>query len=501
MTEKKADILVIDDERGMREGVRRILTPLGHTVETAETGTQALEILRSRPIDLALVDLKMPDMDGIQILEEIKKHDDQIVSVMITAYATIEAAVDATKHGALDFLAKPFTPSELVTLVDKALHVRWLRLEAARLREQRERDLLALDQERTQTRTIINCIVDGLLVFNSDRQIVLTNPAADSLIGRPSRLPVGETLANVLPGHPLTSFMEKAWSTTPDPYAMLSEEIPVDDNGTERILMANVAPVRNPRGEMRGLAVVLRDISQLKALDRMKSQFVSMVSHDLKAPLAAIEGYLDVILTGAAGTDPERTRMMLERCRERAQSLQALIRDLLDLTSLESGKISRQLEPVNLAEVVSRSVEFLKVSADERQVKIRLDVPDALPTVEADLREMEQVFNNLISNAIKYNRPEGEVRISLRTGEGYLRVDVADTGIGIPEEDLGRVFDEFCRVRSEETSRISGTGLGLTIVKRIVEAHFGRVEVESAWGKGSTFSVLLPLPAGAESSL
>jgi len=494
MTEKTASILVIDDERGMREGVKRILTPRGHRVQTAETGTEALDILRSHAIDLALVDLKMPDMDGIQILEEIKKHDDQIVSVMITAYATIEAAVDATKHGAFDFLAKPFTPSELITLVDKALHVRWLRLEASRLREQRERDLLALDQERSQTRTILNCMVDGLMVFNSDRQIVLTNPAADSLIGRSSRLPVGETLVSVLPDHTLTAFMEKAWGAAPDAYAMMSEEIPVDDNGTERTLMANVAPVRNPKGEMRGLAVVLRDISQLKALDRMKSQFVLMVSHDLKAPLAAIEGYLDIILSGAAGDDEDRHRAMLERCRERAHSLQDLIKDLLDLTSLESGKISRQLEPVNLADVVNRCADLLKVSADERGIAIRVDTPEGLPAVEADVREMEQVFNNLISNAIKYNRPNGEVRVSLTAGDGYLRADVADTGIGIPEDDLCRVFDEFCRVRSEETSKISGSGLGLTIVKRIVEAHFGRVEVESEWGKGSVFSVLLPLP-------
>ncbi len=460
MTEKTASILVIDDERGMREGVKRILTPRGHRVQTAETGTEALDILRSHAIDLALVDLKMPDMDGIQILEEIKKHDDQIVSVMITAYATIEAAVDATKHGAFDFLAKPFTPSELITLVDKALHVRWLRLEASRLREQRERDLLALDQERSQTRTILNCMVDGLMVFNSDRQIVLTNPAADSLIGRSSRLPVGETLVSVLPDHTLTAFMEKAWGAAPDAYAMMSEEIPVDDNGTERTLMANVAPVRNPKGEMRGLAVVLRDISQLKALDRMKSQFVLMVSHDLKAPLAAIEGYLDIILSGAAGDDEDRHRAMLERCRERAHSLQDLIKDLLDLTSLESGKISRQLEPVNLADVVNRCADLLKVSADERGIAIRVDTPEGLPAVEADVREMEQVFNNLISNAIKYNRPNGEVRVSLTAGDGYLRADVA----------------------------------GLTIVKRIVEAHFGRVEVESEWGKGSVFSVLLPLP-------
>jgi len=498
MDEKRAKILVIDDEPGMREGVRRILAPKGHAVQTAETGAAALEKLRGEVFDLALVDLKMPDMDGIQILEEINRHDPMIVSVMITAYATIEAAVEATKHGALDFLAKPFTPSELTTMVDKALQVRWLRLEAARLREQRARDLLALDQERSQTRSIINAMVDGLLVFNRDRQIVLSNPAATTLLGCSSPLKVGRALVEALPGHPLTEFMAKVWEKSPDEYAMLSEEIPVGAGGEARTLMANVAPVQDPAGEMRALTVVLRDISQLKALDRMKSQFVSMVSHDLKSPLAAIEGYLDVILAGSAGDDPARIRQMLERCKDRAQSLQALIRDLLDLTSLESGKISRHLEPLNLGEIVEGCVDLLRVTAEEKDIRLVVDAPEGLPAVEVDAREMEQVLTNLIGNGIKYNRPGGEVRVSLGAEGDWVRVDVADTGIGMAAEDASRIFDEFYRVRSEETSKISGTGLGLTIVKKIIDAHFGQIEVASEPGKGSTFTVRLPLPRGGD---
>jgi signal transduction histidine kinase len=275
---------------------------------------------------------------------------------------------------------------------------------------------------------------------------------------------------------------------------MLSEEIPIGGAEDEKTLMANVAPVRSPNDEMLGLAVVLRDISQLKALDRMKLQFVSMVSHDLKAPLAAIEGYLDLILSGQAGDDPERNRGMLERCKDRAQSLQSLIKDLLDLTSLESGKISRHFEPVDVTTIIGRCLELLSVSAEERKIEIHTEFPEDPPVIEADKRELEQVFNNLVSNAIKYNREGGEVRVSVHAGEGYLQVKVADTGIGIDEEDLCRVFDEFCRVRNEQTSKISGTGLGLTIVKKIVEAHFGRVEAESTRGEGSTFTVLLPLP-------
>lgn len=498
MSREKARVLVIDDEPGMREGVRRILTPQGHEVETAETGAEALERLQAGPFDIALVDLKMPDMDGIQILEEIKKHDDQIVSVMITAYATIEAAVDATKHGALDFLAKPFTPDELMTVVKKALHVRWLRLEAARLREERARNLLALDQERSQTRSIINGMVDGLLVFNRDRQIVLTNPAARTLLRAPSPLSVGQPLSIALPDHALNAFMERVWEASPDEFTMLSEEIPVKVDGEEKTLMANVTPVRDAKGERLGLTVVLRDISELKALDRMKSQFVSMVSHELKSPLAAIEGYLGMILGGVGADDSGRREEMLGRCRERAESLQNLIRDLLDLTSLESGKICRHLESVDLGDVLRRCVELLSVQARDEDVRLVLEIPEGLPAVEADVREMEHVFTNLINNGIKYNRPGGEVHASAMVEEDWLRVDVADTGLGMGGEDLPYIFDEFYRVRSAATSKISGTGLGLTIVKRIVEAHFGRVEVVSEPGRGSTFSVRLPLPERSE---
>ncbi len=482
------NVLIVDDERGMREGCRRILSRYAKIVDTAETGEEAVAKVQGGHYDLALVDIKLPGMSGLEVLDQLKAYDPDLVSIVITGYATLEMAIDATKRGAYDFLPKPFTPDELLGKVENAVERRSLLLEARRMREERERRLLELATEKSRLRTVINCIQDGVLVTNRDGELVLYNPAAVNLLCAGEADLLGRSLADCLPHSEITGLFREVLGGNSG-YARLAREF--DVAGGERVVMASVAPVRDEGGEKLGAVAVLRDITELKAVDRAKSRFVSMVSHELRAPLAAIEGYLSLLLSGMASRDGEEQQLMLSRARDRAQALLGLIDDLSDISRIEAGKVAKQVENLNVADIAREVLILLRPQATSRGITLHDEMPAVL-TVQADREDLIRVFTNLINNAVKYNRPDGEVRLRGQFEGAFVRIDVADTGLGIPPEALGRIFEEFYRVKRRETIGIDGTGLGLHIAKRLVESYHGVIRVVSELGKGSTFSVLLP---------
>jgi two-component system phosphate regulon sensor histidine kinase PhoR len=482
-------ILVVDDERGLREGCKRVLVPEGYLVESAESGEEGWGMVQTIPYDLLLVDVKMPGMSGLDLLSRVLQWDPGIVCIIITGYATLETAVEATKLGAFDFLRKPFSPDELVNLVRKGLAQRRLSLEAQRLREEREQSLLALATEQSRLRTVINAMSDGVMVVNREGTLVLHNPAALRLAefrGFPS---VGCAIGDCLADPSLLERIREEMAGPSAERALISQET----QAGPLTVLASIAPVRDERGQLLGAVVLLRDVTRQKELDRLKSEFVTLVSHELKAPLSAIQGYLDTILAGYA-TDPEQQRHWLERSRERAGASLALIQDLLDLSRMETRKVQRKVELLAVADPVAEAVADLKVQADASQITVITDLPASLPRVLGSREELTRLFTNLVSNGIKYNRQGGHLTISGRGEGAYLRIDVADTGIGIPAEEIPNLFQDFYRIKMPETRKVTGTGLGLAIVKRIAEAHQGRVTVESQYGVGSLFTVYLPIP-------
>lgn len=482
-------ILVVDDERGLREGCKHVLVPEGYLVESADSGAGGWELVKTIPYDLLLIDVMMPGMSGLDLLSRVLQHDPDLICIVITGFATLETAVDATKRGAFDFLRKPFSPDELVNLVRKGLEKRRLSVEARRLREERERNLLALAAEQSRLRTVINAMGDGVLVVNLEGTLVLYNPAAVRLADFRRFPAVGAKVQDCLADSSLVERIQVELSGSPPERSLISQETPVG----QLTVLASIAPVRDERGQLLGAVVLLRDISRLKELDRLKSEFVSLVSHELKAPLGAIQGYLDSILAGYA-KDPEKERRWLERSRERTLACLALIQDLLDLSRMETRKVQRQVEPLAVSEPVSEAVALLKSQADASQITVINDLPSDLPRIEGSREELTRLFTNLVSNGIKYNQQGGRVTIGSHREGAYLRIDVTDTGIGIPAEEIPNLFQDFYRVKTPETRRIAGTGLGLAIVKRIAEAHQGRVAVNSQSGVGSTFTVYLPIP-------
>ncbi len=489
---KEIKILVVDDERGLREGCRRILESEGYSVDPANNGQEGLELLQKNSYDLILVDLIMPVMGGLELMKEVNKLNHDIIMIVITGFATIETAVDAMKQGAYDYIPKPFSPDQLLAVVNRGLERQRLRRQAQQLMEERDRRLLEIANEKSKLLTIVHSIADAVLVINRDQQLVLWNPAAIKMLNLTDNPKPGTNINQIIPQHDLIQIINNAIDPESSRYTTISEEIELREPES-RTLMANVSVVRDENAETLGVVSILRDITKFKEIDRLKSQFVSMVAHELRAPLSAIEGFLTAYLTGAAGDNPQFNRQMLERAKQRAHALLQLVNDLLYISRIESKRVVRKKELLDITMIIASTLELLKTQAETRGIQLEFNKPETCPSIEASRSEMEQLFTNLISNAIKYNKEHGQVSVKVESKNDCLEIEIADTGIGIAEEDLSQIFEDFYRVSRPETRYITGTGLGLSIVKKIVESHFGRIEVKSKLNEGTTFIIKFPI--------
>lgn len=473
----KAKILVVDDDLDFIEISKLSLEGQGYQILSAFNAKEGWKMVEKQKPDLIIMDLMMERLDsGMALSQQIKGHP-QYTAIPILMLTSI------ARDTGMDF-----TPRTRVT---RGLERRSLLLEAKKLREERERNLLELANEKSRTQTIIHCMGDGLLVTNRDEQVVFCNPAGRRLLGVKRPIQVGEPIAHMTNDPELLSLVEAAMNLK-EGQEMASKEL-VARMPNDPALMANCAPVKDEKNQTIGVVTVLRDITELKELDKAKSTFVSMVAHELRAPLAAIEGYLDVILEGVGGDDPQKMHRILERSRERTRGLLALINDLLAISRMQAGRLAKEKEKLPLGILLKEIAELMKGEALGKKVTIEMAVPDDLPLVQANREDVTRVFTNLLDNAIKYNHHGGRVFLRAGAGDAFVRVEVHDTGIGIPKKDVAHLFDEFYRVKSKETRAITGTGLGLSIAKKIVEGHNGHIEVESRLHQGSTFRVLLPL--------
>jgi two-component system, sensor histidine kinase and response regulator len=225
----------------------------------------------------------------------------------------------------------------------------------------------------------------------------------------------------------------------------------------------------------------------------IRFQFLSVLSHELKAPLNAIDGYLKIIKERQFGENVEAYEEMLDRSIERIKGMRQLILDLLDFTKIESGKPTQKLEVVDLRKIAQISIDTLRPYAIQKDVDVYLNAREEI-TTQADPGEIEIIFNNLISNAVKYNRTGGRVDVFIEKLPAAVKLSITDTGIGLSPEEKDKIFDDFVRIKNTKTRNITGSGLGLSIVKKIVEMYKGSIEVQSIPDKGTTFSIILPFP-------
>jgi signal transduction histidine kinase len=484
----KTRILVVDDEPGMREGCRKILAAEGFEVITACDGEEGLGLCRSEgSFAVALVDLKMPRMGGMEFVEHVRGHDECIVVLVITAHATIDTAVEATKKGAYGYLPKPFTPDELLLQVRNGLERRHLAMAARRLQKERDERLLELRYERSKANAIIQCMADGVVVVNQERRVVLANAAVRRILWHSD---VEELFPLERLGCAgLETAVCQALDSAPD-RAIVTQEATLGG----ATYMISAGPLVRDDGGTNGAIAVLRDITEIKELEATKAAFVSMVSHEVTSHLGAIEGYLNMLLY--QGVKDQRTKQVMERTVLRASTLRTLLIELMDLSALETGTFAVTRVPVELEAVVHDAVEVCAEAARAKNIGLTVDHSTAAGgcSVLADRGALLTVLRNLVENAIKYTPADGHVRVSTACQPLFATVRVVDDGIGMSDEERARVFEEFYRVRNPHTAQIPGTGLGLSLVKRLVEIHDGTIEVRSSPGNGSEFVVRLPRP-------
>ncbi len=367
-------LLVVDDEPGIRSGIVRILRnftvsypfmeeDFAFELIEADTGEMAIEIIDSQKIDIILLDNQLPGINGIEVLDYLKKIQYDALVMMITSYASLDLAVKATNIGAYNFVPKPFTPQELKTAVESI---------------------------------------------------------------------------------------------------------------TKQLYLKRMTRLMNKEGK------------------QIRFQFLSVLSHELKSPINAIEGYMKIMQEKQVGNNIEDYSVMIDRSMERLKGMRTLILDLLDLTKLESGKKTRSIKKVDLHEIAKMALDTAEPLAIQKQVKLYLEGEENT-YISSDRDELEIIFNNLISNAVKYNKTGGKVFVNLTKNQTEVKITVEDTGIGMNEEDLGKLFQEFVRIKNAKTKNVTGSGLGLSIAKKMVELNGGTIKVESTPDVGSKFIVTLPL--------
>jgi len=345
---------------------------------------------------------------------------------------------------------------------------------------------------------IMDSIADGVIVTDALGTIRLLNPKAKDILGLYAENALGQNAAEFIRRFhdvPHAQIREK-FQQVVEREKTFSMEVKLV-LPTTRYYTLSLGPVRSREGLVKGIVAVLSDITELKEMDRMKTDLMSMVTHEIRTPLATVRGFAQILLKG--GIPVEKSKEFLEIINRQSNRLVSLVNDFLDISRIESGRQVITKGPLEIEKLVQNSIADLQPLAGEKNIQLRYAPPAAsIPEIFADRNLIEQALINLISNGIKYSPKGAWVEVSLTNENSHVRVDVKDNGLGIPKEALPRLFEKFYRVRCDDRKDIIGTGLGLSLVKQIVEVHGGSISVQSEHGAGSTFTFTVPAgsPAG-----
>jgi PAS domain S-box-containing protein len=363
------------------------------------------------------------------------------------------------------------------------------------------KDIVENNVTSTLEHAVVASLVDGIVVNDLNGQVILINDEAARMFGvaaqEVSDQPVQALFESLFPrGHlAILDAMERLYA---DPYSYKPEEGATETTIEvgNRAINTHLSPLLTEAGEFLGIVTVLRDVTHEVEAERAKSEFVSNVSHELRRPLTAIKGYSDLLLFNAIGPLNEQQEHFLSIVQDNANRLVELANDLLDISHIETGRMELDIQPVKLGDIIRQVAEVMRPRCEERDLNLAINIQRNIGVVMGDKNRLAQVVTNLIKNA-SYNTPRGgHIKVDLSRSGNVARVDVADTGPGMSQEEKVKVFQRFYRVNNPSISKVAGTGLGMPIAKMLVGMHGGFLRVESELGEGSTFTVVLPLQSG-----
>jgi two-component system, OmpR family, phosphate regulon sensor histidine kinase PhoR len=469
-----ARILIVDDDAALLEALPRALQLRmeGLQVETCDSAPDALEKIGDTDYDAIVTDIKMPGMDGLALLREIRKIRPSTPTLLITGHGERELTVQALRGGAYDFIQKPLERDYFIASLTRAIEKR-------RLDREIEQQNLALERHAR----VLEHVGDGVFLVDDAGLIRLWNPAARAITGLLAGAVLGKPVAEVIPGWdelapliPVASFP----GASPD----AAKTLPVELGGTE--LWLSISGVQFADGTV----YAFRDLTSQRAIDELKGEFVATVSHELRTPLAAIYGAAETIRQREL--DARDRDRLLAIISQESERLARVVEEILLAGHIDSQRLQLAEARVDAAELAQEAVTRMEQHA-RNGVRFSLVAPPSLPPLSTDPDKFRQVLLNLIENAIKYSPEGGLVEVTLEPRDAHLSVSVRDEGLGIPANEQRLIFDKFYRVDPNLTRGVGGTGLGLYVCRELVRLMGGRIWVESAHGAGSTFFVDLPL--------
>ena len=485
------NILVVESDIAILKKCQELLIDGGHRVRAAESVEEALDIIQKHPgdVDIMLLSLELPGWGAMTLIETLQKARREIL-IMTMSDSCGEEAIEAMQAGAYDCIRKSFTTDRFWTKMNRGIEAFRLRRQLDILTRQRQASLTHVRRDENLL-SILQSFTDAFVVTDWQTNIVLFNEKAASLFNLTREKALGHPISVCIKSDELLSFFMRAIKSDSTLAPVMVGEEPVVQMGG-KALRVHVDPVKNEAGTVIGAAALFHDVSTASAMDKLKSDFFSMVSHELKSPLSSLLMQISVVLDGLAGDLTSKQSDLLGKAKEKTKGMIILVNDILDYRRIQEGKSIHNIESLDLAEILERTVELMRLSAEEKCISMTCEIAEELPSFSGDRGGVEAVFVNLISNAIKYTPRGGNVDMSLYKAGKEIRFKVVDNGMGIPPADIDRIFEKFYRIKTEETKSISGSGLGLSIVKGIVDVHNGSVHVESEVGKGTMFIVSLP---------
>jgi signal transduction histidine kinase/DNA-binding response OmpR family regulator len=536
-------ILVVDDEPRIVRLCTQILTEQGYVVQGVNSGMEALTQLRAEAFDLLVVDIKMPDVDGLLVLRLARDLDPNLTAVVITGSATMDRAIEALQAGARGFILKPFGFDELLSTIERALNQR--RKEEERLRLQAQLPILEVSQILMSEANVISLAQQLLAILVQQMEaergllLLLSEDPNELYIAAAIGLPDGtvdatetvvkrgSTVEGLLSEGPLllgthsSAHLDAPWEklvVEPDATALMLMPLrtrekdvgvlglgrlvgkrpgtsftPTDLNLLSIVARQIAIALENTRLyalEQKRTAELARTLTQRQELDRLKDEFMQNVSHELRTPLSMILGYAEMLTSGELGDIGPKQQGAVETILQRALILKNLIENITAM--LDNRNREPLTDLVSMSELVASTLADFGVLAQQSNLELNGQITSQVPYVLGDPEHLRKVVDNLIANALKFTPAGGTVNVSLGDTSDEVILQVTDTGIGIPGEHLERIFDRFYQVDGTTRRRHGGSGLGLALVKEIVERHGGSVAVESLVGQGSTFTVRLP---------
>ncbi|MDD2853034.1 MAG: response regulator [Desulfuromonadaceae bacterium] len=512
-------LLIIDDDPNLRKTLSDILEAKEYRTIAAKDGTEGLAMIERNPVDLALIDLRLPDISGLDVLKRIRADYPHTEAIILTGNATLDSAIEATNKGAFSYLQKPYEIDQLLLHVRRAIEKQQSEETIRKYQEHLEE---RVTENVEKLRVYIDNSFDVIFTLNCEGTFLFVSSAWERHFGYPADNVVGKSfIPFVHPDDvaPLVAYLQQVIGTmqaaTSPPYRVKHAD------GSWRNFVANGMPFLDSNRELLFNGVGHDITEQLKterllreALDeatkarfaaeeasRAKTEFIANMSHEIRTPLNAIIGFSDVLCDELFGPLNDKQRDYLNNIKNSGWRLRNMLINILDMAQgeFEGGVLELSCFPVR--DIITPSLNVFKQEAEKRGITLTLEVePEADVTIKADVTKLKKAVYQLISNAVKFTPNDGNVVVnaglitSEHTDERLLEISVSDSGIGIDPADFPKLFTTFTQLESPYTKRFAGVGLGLVLARTLVELHGGTLRLESEQGTGSRFSFTIPLP-------